>query len=326
MSFLLEEELKEKLSNNADFIVRPIGQVCLYFLKSMTDKTAIANEIIEPISRYKGEINFDILQAHIFSADVKQIQQEQVLENILKNQVVIECKGEFLCVDLEKYPMRTPTEPPTSPNIYGPREGFIESLQTNLSLIRKRLPSKNLVIENMNVGRETHTKVCLLYLKNIANKKIVKEIKSKIKKIDIDGVVDSYYIADFLKIRPHSMFEQTGFQEKPDVVVAKMLEGRVAILVDGSPIVITLPYMLFEDLQSSNDYYTNYIYVNIIRIIRTIGLIFATIMPGLYLSIRRYSYTALPLNYVITIYHTININLFYFAFYLFYNLFVGNVL
>ena len=302
---MLAEELKKKLSNNVDFVARilqtPSGEVALYFLKSMTDKNAIAQEIIEPISRQNQKFDFKQLQGMIFSADVKEIQKDEVLENILKNYVVIEFNQQFLCIDLEKYPARTPTEPPTSPNIYGPREGFVEALPTNLSLIRKRLPTKNLVIENMNVGRQTHTKICMMYLKNIANKKIVKEIKSKIKKIDIDGVVDSYYIADFLKMRPHSMFEQTGFQEKPDVVVAKMLEGRVAILVDGSPIVITLPYMIFEDLQSSNDYYTNYIYVNLIRIIRTIGIIFATIMPGLYLSIRLYSYTALPLNYVIIV-------------------------
>lgn len=305
MSFLFGEELKQKLSNNIDFVVRPVetsgGQVWLYFLKSMTDKNAIAQEIIEPLTRFEENLNFEKLQGLIFSADIKEINREEVIENILKNQVVLEYNERFLCVDLEKYPMRTPTEPPTSPNIYGPREGFVEAIQVNLSLIRKRLPSKNLVIENMNVGRETNTKICLLYLKSIAEKKIVKEIKKKIKKIDIDGVVDSYYIADFLKARPHSIFEQTGFQEKPDVVVAKMLEGRVAILVDGSPIVLTLPYMIFEDLQSSNDYYTNYVYVNIVRIIRTIGIIFATIVPGLYLSIRLYSYTALPLNYVIIV-------------------------
>lgn len=193
----------------------------------MTDKNAIAQEIIEPISRQKERFDFEQLQGFIFSADVKEIQKDEVLENILKNFVVIEFEGRFLCIDLEKYPARTPTEPPTSPNIYGPREGFVEAMPTNLSLIRKRLPTKNLVIENMNVGRETHTKVCMLYLKNIVNKKIVKDIKSKIKKIDIDGVVDSYYIADYLKPRPHSMFEQTGFQEKPDVVVAKCLRAEL---------------------------------------------------------------------------------------------------
>lgn len=305
MSFLLQDELKEKLSNNIDFVVRQIenmnGQVFLYFLKSMTDKNAIARELIEPLTKNIDIKSVDEIKKIIFSADVKDIEKNEVLEYILKNQVVIEFADQFLSVDLEKYPARTPSEPPTSPNIYGPREGFVEALPTNLSLIRKRLPSKNLVIENLNVGRETHTKVCVLYLKNIANKNIVKEVKKKIKKIDIDGIIDSYYIADYLKIRPHSMFEQTGFQEKPDVVVAKMLEGRIAIMVDGSPIVVTVPYMIFEDLQSSNDYYTNYIYVNMIRIIRTLGIIFATVIPGLYLSIRLYSYTAFPLKYVIII-------------------------
>jgi len=97
------------------------------------------------------------------------------------------------------------------------------------------------------------------------------------------------------------MFEQVAFQEKPDIVVAKVLEGRVAIVVDGSPIVITLPYMLFEDLQSSNDYYTNYVYVNLVRIIRTIGVALATILPGLYLSTLLYSYNILPISYVIVI-------------------------
>lgn len=305
MSFLMQEKLKKKLSNNADFVARTLntnsGEVFLYFLKSMTDKTAISKEIIEPILRNNVQFDFNKLKNIVCSADVKQIEKEQVLEYILKNHVVIEFAGQYLIADLEKFPARTPTEPPTSPNIYGPREGFIESLPTNISLIRKRLPSKNLVIENMNVGRETHTKVSMLYLKNVVNKQIVKKVRQKIKNIDIDGVIDSYYIAEFLKDKPNSMFEQAGYQEKPDVTVAKMLEGRIAILVDGSPIAITVPYMIFEDLQSSNDYYTNYIYVNLMRVIRSIGIIFATIAPGLYLSIRLYSYTALPLNYVIII-------------------------
>lgn len=305
MPFLMQEELKQKLSNNPDFVTRTIscagGEICLYFLKSMTDKTAISKEIIEPILREEMAFDFEQLKSIICCADIKAIKREQALEYVLKNHVVIEYKNQFLVADLEKFPARTPTEPPTSPNIYGPREGFVEALATNITLIRRRLPSKNLVIENMNVGRETHTKVSILYLKNIADKKVVKEIRQKIKKIDIDGVVDSYYIAEFLKTRPHSMFEQAGYQEKPDVTVAKMLEGRIAILVDGSPIAVTVPYMLFEDLQSSNDYYTNYVYVNLIRIIRTLGIILATIVPGLYLSIRLYSYSALPLNYVIII-------------------------
>ncbi len=306
MSFYLEDEFKKKLQNNADFTCRQIetcsGKLELFFLKSMVDKTAVANQIIKPLLSYKENFTFDDITTKIVAcAEVQEIQKDKAIEEILKNHVVLYFGERYLSFDLEKYPTRVPSEPPTSPNIYGPREGFVEAIGTNISLIRKRLSSQNLKIDNFCVGKETNTKVCVLYLKNIANRKVVKEIKSRLKNISIDGVVDSYYIAEFLKHRPNSLLEQTGFQEKPDIVVAKMLEGRVAILVDGSPIVLTLPYMVFEDLQSSNDYYTNYVYVSLIRIIRVLGVLVATIVPGLYLSFRLYSYTTLPLSYVIII-------------------------
>lgn len=311
MSFSLQDELKQKLLNNDDFVVREIdtfsGKVLLFFLKSMVDKAGIAKEVLEPLLDFNRPFSFDDLTSKIIrSPDTKEIKKDEVLDEILKNHVVVQFDERFLTIDLEKYPIRVPAEPPTSPNIYGPREGFVEAISTNISLIRKRLSSKNLKIENFVVGRETSTKVCVVYLNNIANKEIVKEIVGKIKQIDIDGIVDSYYIAEFLKKRPNSLFEQTGFQEKPDIVAAKLLEGRVAIVVDGSPMVITLPYMVFEDLQSSNDYYTNYLYVSFIRVIRTFGILVATIVPGLYLSIRLYSHTTLPLSYIIIIANSTN--------------------
>lgn len=302
----LEKKLKSMMQNNQDFISRTLltvsGEIKLFFLKSMVDKTAIAKEIITPLLKYTENFTFeDISKKIIQVADVKEIKNEEIVDEILRNHIVLAFNSQFLTIDLEKYPVRTPSEPPTSPNIYGPREGFVEAISTNISLIRKRISSKNLKIENFVVGKETNTKVSVIYLKNIASKEIVKEITDKIKKINIDGIVDSYYIAEFLKKKPKSLFEQTGFQEKPDIVTAKLLEGRIAIVVDGSPMVLTLPYMVFEDLQSSNDYYTNYMYVSLIRVIRLLGILVATIIPGLYLSIRLYSYTALPLSYVIII-------------------------
>ena len=300
------EKIKNELNNNADFICREVdcvaGTIYLLFLKSMTDKNEIAQQIIEPVAKSNTIFNFDeLINKVIMSSEVEEIKINKAVECILQNKIVLIFQNRLLAIDLEKFPARLPTEPPTSPNINGPREGFVESLKTNITLIRKRLPTTNLVIKDFVVGRETKSKVSVLYLKNIASKNVVKEILKKIENIDINGVVDSYYIAEFLKKKPKSLFEQVGYQEKPDIVVAKMLEGRVAIIVDGSPIILTLPYMVFEDLQSSNDYYTNYVYVNLIRVIRTIGIIIATIIPGLYLSIRLYSYKVLPINYVITI-------------------------
>ena len=306
MSFSFVEQAKKQLNTNEDFLIRVIkansGNVTLLFIKTMIDKNEVANQIIKPILNYPNIFNFETLKNSIvLSAEIEETNKNNFIDKILDNKIIIVFKNNSFSVDLEKVPTRTPTEPPTSPNIHGPREGFVESIKSNICLIRKRLPTTNLTIQNMEVGRETKTKVQIVYLKNVANLNIVNEIAKKIKKIDIDGIVDSYYIADFLKYKPNSLFEQVGFQEKPDIVVAKVLEGRIAILVDGSPIVLTLPYMVFEDFQSSNDYYTNYIYVNFIRIIRTIGLLIATVIPGVYLSIRLHSYKVLPINYIITI-------------------------
>lgn len=306
MSFDLEKFLKHEFNNNSDLIFRKTlcksGEVLIIYLKSTTDKVAIAKEIIEPILYSNQKFDFNKLKnGIIYSGEIKQISQQEIIDNILKNQVIVVFENKYLAVDLEKYPVRTPSEPPTSPNIYGPREGFVEALPSNISLLRKRLQSKNLVIESTEVGLETKTKICILYLKNVADKKIVKDITKRINNINIDGIIDSYYIAQFLKTKPSSMFEQVGIQEKPDIVAAKVLEGRIAIVVDGSPMVLTVPFMIFEDLQSSNDYYTNHMYVNMVRIIRTIGIILATIIPGLYIAIRLYSDEVIPLNYIIVI-------------------------
>ena len=127
------------------------------------------------------------------------------------------------------------------------------------------------------------------------------KVCQKIEKISIDGIIDSFYVLSFLQDRPNSLFKQIGNTEKPDVVSAKMLEGKVAIIVDNSPIVLTVPFVIFEELQNSNDYYTNHHYSSLVRVIRMLGMLIAIISPGLYLALELYHYNLLPLNFLITI-------------------------
>ena len=163
------------------------------------------------------------------------------------------------------------------------------------------MKSKNLVLKSFNVGSESQTKLAVTYLKDVANKKIVDKVIKKIKSIKIDGIIDSYYVLSFLEEHPNSLFKQIGNTEKPDIVASKLLEGKVAIIVDNSPIVLTVPFILIEDLQSSNDYYTNHHYASVIRVIRLFGLLLAILAPGVYLSLQLYHYNILPLNFLITI-------------------------
>ena len=207
----------------------------------------------------------------------------------------------ILSIDIQKFNARAPSEPPTAPVIQGPREGFTEDIKTNIGLLRKRFFSPNLVLKNLSVGKETKTTVVVAYLHGIADRKVVKEVMKKLKNIDTDGVVDSYYLMPYLTSRPNSLFKQIGNSEKPDIVSAKLLEGRVAILVDNTPMVLTLPFVILEEMQNTNDYYTNYIYASLLRFIRMIGIFLALLGPGVYIALQLFHYNVLPIKYLITI-------------------------
>lgn len=196
---------------------------------------------------------------------------------------------------------RSIIEPPTSSVLFGPREGFVESLDTNLALIQKRLPTKDFVVESLTVGKYTKTKVVLVYLNQIAEKEIVNTVKKRIKQINIDGIIDSSYLVPFLEDKPNSIFKQVGNTERSDVLVAKLLEGRVGILCDGSPIGLTLPFLLIEDLQSPDDYYQKSMRVTMLRFIRLFGVFLSVLLPGIYLSIVLYHYKIIPINLLITL-------------------------
>ncbi len=302
------EEFKMLLNDSIDFAHRYFekeGQkVAMIFLKSITDQELLSDSIYMPMQMYQGSLSIENLQNEIIKcSDITEIEEEKIINEILGGKIILltDFSDKIIAVDLYKFPTRQPTEPPTSPVIQGPREGFVEDLQTNITLIRRRLKSKNLVIKSLQIGSQSQTKIAVTYLKDVANDYIVNKVVKKLKKIKIDGIIDSYYILSFLEEHPNSLFKQVGNAEKPDIVTAKMLEGKVAIIVDNSPIVLTVPFAIIEDLQNSNDYYTNHHYSSIIRVIRLLGLLIAILAPGFYLSLQIFHYNILPLNFLITI-------------------------
>lgn len=302
------ERYKKEFHNSNDFGSRIFKDnqqtIGMLFLKSMTDAELFSQTIYLPIQQFNGKIDEEILCEKVLKNNsIEKIEEKDVAENILDGKVVVfsDLFNGFVSVDVLTFPTRTPSEPPTSPVIQGPREGFVEDFKTNLTLLRRRIHSKDLVFNTMIVGDKTNTKVVLSYIDGVADNKVVEEIKRKISAIKINGIVDSYYILSFLEKRPNSLFKQIGNSEKPDIVASKMLEGKIAVIVDNSPIVLTVPFILMEDLQSSNDYYTNHHYSSLVRVIRILGLMIAIIAPGFYLALQLFHYNVLPLNFLITI-------------------------
>lgn len=312
----ISKDLKENIDyiksicTNKDLVVRELfcgsKKIDLVFLNEQINEERLERYVILPIVESKiTPKNFEDIKKKVIA--ISEIKDEtdlnETINEIMKGNSVLFMQGENVavkCMTL-KSAQRAVEEPPSSEVIYGPREGFVEGIKTNLSLIRKRLPTARLKIEELEVGRYTKSKVGICYLDDIADDKVVKKIKSRIQNIDIDGILDAHYLTSFLEEKKNSVFKQVGKTEKPDIAVAKILEGRVAILVDASPVVLTLPFVLIEDLQNSDDYYQKSFRVSFIRCLRTIGLIFSILLPGIYLSIQLYHYRIIPIKFLVTI-------------------------
>jgi spore germination protein KA len=164
----------------------------------------------------------------------------------------------------------------------------------NLSLIRRRLRTNELKLKYFTIGEKTNTNVCICYIDSTVNKDVLKEVYKRISKIEIDGILDTNYIAELTRENRMSPFRTTGYTEKPDVIVAKILEGRIAIIVDGTPMVHTVPYLFVENFQNSEDYYMSYFYTSFSRLLRISGFLLTTILPALYIAIVAFHQEMLP--------------------------------
>ena len=308
-------EVKERLKKylNSDDIIfseHKIGgrKIFFAFVDSLTDKNLLSLGVIEPLKSQKRCPSAQKLAETLSVANCKILPtEEDCITEILagKTVMIIDRSPAALSIDLTKFESRSVSEPPTSTVVKGPREGFTESLRVNVSLLRRRIKSSSLKIENFKIGKYSQTDVAVCFIDSIADDDIVEKIKERLKSISIDGIPDSSYVAKLICDRKTSIFKQTGGTEKPDVLSAKLLEGRVGIIVDGSPIVITAPYVLLEDFQASEDYYQNNYRSNMARVLRLVSLIIAVLLPAAFVSAQLFHLQVIPLNFLLTIVNSI---------------------
>lgn len=306
----------------------------IFYIESLINKQLFSAGLLSPVEKFvkenqqqKPEVSKQKKSEENESknAQKNQSQNGQGLKETIKNLVVsissveelldekeIEQKiySGFACVVFENDALAFPLfgaekrgiqEPPTARVVKGPREGFVEDLATNIGLIRKRMKTRNLKIKDVVVGKQSQTQISIIYLEGIAKKEIVEEVESRLSRINIDAIIDSYYIESFLETDKLKFFRRVGNTEKPDIFCSKILEGRVGILVDGSPVALSVPFILLEDLQSPEDYYTIPAQATFVRFMRFAGLILAILIPGVYVALQSFNYRILPINFLITL-------------------------
>lgn len=227
----------------------------------------------------------------------------KVVDLIVDGELILFINGfnRAFTLNIKKPPARAVEQPVTESVIRGPREGFTESFGINMCLVRKKIKSPNLKSEIFKLGRETKTNIAMVYMGNIANKKIVDEVRNRINKIDTDSVLAASYIEEYIEDNPFSLFPTMFRTEKPDVVAGKILEGRIAIFVDSVPVVLTAPAVFTEYFMSPDDYYLRFYVATLNRWIRMVAFAASLVLPSAFVSLITYHQELLPTDLMISV-------------------------
>ncbi|MCY0875820.1 MAG: spore germination protein [Firmicutes bacterium] len=215
--------------------------------------------------------------------------------------LLIDGEDKALALSVSGWPQRAVAEPETEAVIRGPREAFTENVRTSTALIRRRIHTPDLKMESMQIGRYTQTQVVLCYIENLASPNLIQEVKQRLNRIEIDAVLESGYIEELIEDTPWSPFPQIQNSERPDVVVSLLLEGRFAILTDGTPFALVAPIGLTGAMASPEDYYERYLIATMIRWLRGVFIGVATYLPALYVAITTFHQEFLPFPLLLSI-------------------------
>lgn len=226
---------------------------------------------------------------------------EKVVEEILTGNTVFLIDGfdTAIILSTKGFPRRSVGTADTEIVVQGSKEAFTETFRVNSVLIRRRIRDTNLKLKQMRIGKRSKTDIGIMYMKDIARDEVVKEVEKRLSMIDIDGILDSGYIEQFIEDDYKSPFPQMQMTERPDKVAAALLEGRVAIIVDNTPFVIIVPTILVSFYQSSEDYYQRWEIMSLTRILRYIAGAIALFLPGLYLAISVYHPSMIPMELIL---------------------------
>lgn len=270
----------------------PAGVRCaLLYLDGMVNGETAHEAVIRPLltsGEPAGDPALWLCETVLYAADVKPCDRVRDLLRAMlygDSVLLVGGAGTALVINTKGFRTRGISEPENEAVQKGPREGFDEIAMLNLSQLRRRLQTPDLAVEILRVGRRTDTMVFVCYLESLAGARLVREVKRRLGEISIDGILDANYIAELTRDHPFSLFETAGSSERPDVIASKLLEGRVALIVDGTPMVLTVPYLFCENFQSDEDYYLNFWVSSMGRFLRYVCFFLTVSVPALYLAL-----------------------------------------
>lgn len=312
--------LQSIVGESPDIIVRrfTIGNpvnlgAFIIFIDGLVDIKQIDEEILKPLmvdalklsADMKFQLGFNSIEEKLVTTGSVERGKKvaAAVDGILSGDTVLMVEGldEFLVISTRGWEKRAIEEPQSEVVVRGPREGFTETLRTNTALLRRKIRNPDLTFENMRIGKRTGTDVSIAYIKGIADDGLIAEIRRRLDRIQTDSILESGYIEEFIEDAPFSIFPTVARSERPDAVAGKILEGRVAVLVSGTPFVLTVPMLLVEVFQSPEDYYSRAYYGSLVRWIRFVAFGISMLLPAVYVALLSFHQELIPTSLLITL-------------------------
>lgn len=316
------KRIREELSKSGDIIFRNFslrakeeipcvlavvdGLVDKHLLDSYVLRILMVDLVDDPDFREMTVENIHDRLVEILTPanDIKKITRiGEAIDAILSGDAVLFIgeTQEALIIAARGWQTRSVSEPQTESTIRGPKEGFNETLRTGTSLIRRRIKHPSLRLVSMKIGEITKTDVVIAYVENIASPDVVSEVLKRLSRIKVDAIVSGDVLEEFIEDFPYSPFPQIRHTERPDIVASNLLEGRVAILIDGTPTVLMIPITLAGFMQVNEDYYERAMIVILIRFIRYLGALIAILAPSIYIAVTTFHQEILPTTLALSI-------------------------
>ena len=299
--------LRTTFSETADLTIREIHlsnhRAAVITIDNMIDKQVLAEGILNPILSHNyltsAKNCYDTIKYKIlYTAELVELRsQEEIETNIMSGFAVILIDGmdQALSVGIQGYASRSVSEPESDIVQRGAKEGFVESVRVNMTMIRRRMKNTKLKFETMTVGKISHTQIALAYLSDVVSNEILNELKSRLLAIPLDTVLSAGYLVPFLEDgNDRSFFSGIGVSERPDTICGKLTEGRIAVLIDGVPSALIVPYIFAEYFQSLDDYSNRAYFATATRFMKYCAFIISILLPGLFVSLGTFNPELFP--------------------------------
>ncbi|QGP91293.1 Spore germination protein B1 [Neomoorella glycerini] len=295
-----------------DFYLGQAIKAAIFYIDGLADKKLIEDTLMRTLQQAPPQLARDladktrelaaVMETVMPMTDVAVVDNMgAVVKHVLDGDTVLLLDGynKGVALSTRSWEHRAIDEPITESVVRGPRESFIESLRTNTALLRRRLKTPSLKMELVCLGRYTMTNIVITYIEDLADPAVVREVRQRLERIQIDGILESAYIEELIEDNPSSPFPQIDHTERPDKVVAALLEGRVGILVDNTPFALIVPTLFVQFIQSSEDYYERYYLSSFLRLARFVALNIALLLPAAYVAVSTFHQEMLPTNLLV---------------------------